>query len=299
MPVIDPSFTKPAKFTGLSACSGVVSGKPVFSSKDAVNSTVPCILIREETTPDDVAGMMAAKGIITMTGGTTSHAAVVARGFNKPCITGVGVNIIDAFAGQDIITMDGSTGRIWFETVPTLQCNAEVADKFAEMLFHTHGVAPIIYQTPKYEMDEALLYFGGELVDTNLIYSRICDASLKVKTLYVDLTQGVTEAERAFHSMFVENNSASVIVDKLEANPPANKIILIGAVSNKYKSIVTTESLETVILAKSAIAVSGTATPAMKRVLDWKKAEGLDIMTIGQKGEGKSIVSFEELLATV
>ena len=76
---LDPKFTKEPAFTGIPACSGVVSGKPVFSKEDAINCKEPCILVTEETTPDDIAGMRAAVGIMTMVGGMTSHAAVVAR----------------------------------------------------------------------------------------------------------------------------------------------------------------------------------------------------------------------------
>ena len=68
-PSIDPKFKTKPDFTGLPACPGVVSGKPVFSSKDAVNCKEPCILITHETSPDDIAGMAAAKGILTQTGG--------------------------------------------------------------------------------------------------------------------------------------------------------------------------------------------------------------------------------------
>ena len=60
----------------------------MFSSQDAVNCTEPCILVTHETNPDDIAGMAAAVGILTQTGGSTSHAAVVARAMDKPCIVG-------------------------------------------------------------------------------------------------------------------------------------------------------------------------------------------------------------------
>ena len=125
-PGIDPHFDTPHHMQGLPACPGVVTGKPVFSSDDAVNCTEPCILVTHETTPDDIKGMHSAVGILTQTGGATSHAAVVARAMDKPCITGctdleiqgnlIGMNgAVFAKSGADNfqITIDGSTGRVW------------------------------------------------------------------------------------------------------------------------------------------------------------------------------------------
>lgn len=121
-PSIDPAFKVEPDLIGLPACPGVVTGKPVFSSTDAVNCTEPCILITHETTPDDIAGMNAAVGILTQTGGATSHAAVVARAMDKACVVGCtdmelqGKLIGKAgkcFGSQDKVTIDGATGRVW------------------------------------------------------------------------------------------------------------------------------------------------------------------------------------------
>ena len=87
-PSIDPKFKMAPKFTGLPACPGVASGKPVFSAEDAIACNVPCILVTHETNPNDIAGMAKAVGILTQTGGATSHAAVVARAMDKTCIVG-------------------------------------------------------------------------------------------------------------------------------------------------------------------------------------------------------------------
>ena len=88
LPRIADGFSVEPHAVGKGACPGVVTGKPVFSSQDAVNCTEPCILVTHETNPDDIAGMAAAVGILTQTGGSTSHAAVVARAMDKPCIVG-------------------------------------------------------------------------------------------------------------------------------------------------------------------------------------------------------------------
>jgi pyruvate,orthophosphate dikinase len=131
-PSIDPKFKEKPSLTGLPACPGVVSGKPVFSSQDAINCTEPCILVTHETTPEDIAGMAKAVGILTQTGGATSHAAVVARAMDKPCI--VGATNLDIATMQKIgdhkITIDGSTGWAWFNIdVPVIDASDNASVK--------------------------------------------------------------------------------------------------------------------------------------------------------------------------
>lgn len=124
---VDPSFTTPPNMVGIAAGGGLVVGKAVFTSEAAINCNEPCILVREETDPDDIGGMNASVGILTATGGLTSHAAVVARGMNKTCVVGCtmmewqesppkahisGSNNIDFTEGAKI-TMDGATGNVW------------------------------------------------------------------------------------------------------------------------------------------------------------------------------------------
>lgn len=115
-PMLDPSFDVAPDHVGLPACPGVVSGKPVFSAEDAVNCTEPCILISHETTPDDIKGMAAAIGILTQTGGATSHAAVVARAMDKTCVVGCTGLDLTGLKNSDCarVTIDGSTGNVWF-----------------------------------------------------------------------------------------------------------------------------------------------------------------------------------------
>jgi pyruvate,orthophosphate dikinase len=130
---IDPSFKKAPTFTGIAAGGGVVSGVAMFTADSATNCKVPCILVTKETDPDDIGGMNASVGILTATGGLTSHAAVVARGMNKSCVVGstalsfsVGivsayVNGIKFFEEGDKLTIDGATGNVWVkEDVPLI-----------------------------------------------------------------------------------------------------------------------------------------------------------------------------------
>src|SRR6266545_4373509 len=124
-PMLDPNASYTVAATGLNASPGAASGKIVFDADTAAErgEREPVILVRWETTPDDIHGMIAAKGILTVHGGMTSHAAVVARGMGKPCVAGAeGVTIdVQAKTAQiggttvhegDVLTIDGGTGRV-------------------------------------------------------------------------------------------------------------------------------------------------------------------------------------------
>lgn len=129
-PILDPSFKTPAQLVGLPACPGVVTGRPVLSSEAAVAAAAAgetVILVTHETTPDDIAGMAAAVGILTQTGGITSHAAVVARGMDKPCITGCTALSLTSIANLSKISIDGSTGHVWYGEVPVVDASNDPA----------------------------------------------------------------------------------------------------------------------------------------------------------------------------
>jgi pyruvate,orthophosphate dikinase len=125
-PTIDPSSPRDVIATGLPASPGAATGKVVFTAEEAEKlggAGEAVILVREETSPEDIRGMDAARGIVTARGGMTSHAAVVARGMGRPCVSGAGEIHIDARAGEfhargktirayDVVTIDGSTGEV-------------------------------------------------------------------------------------------------------------------------------------------------------------------------------------------
>ncbi len=131
---------------GLPASPGAASGKVVFTSDDAerLNASMQnTILVRVETSPEDIHGMHAAKGILTARGGMTSHAAVVARGMGRPCVSGSSEIEIDyekkLFKAQDreikegdLITIDGSTGRIILGEVKTVK--PEISGEFSKLM---------------------------------------------------------------------------------------------------------------------------------------------------------------------
>jgi pyruvate,orthophosphate dikinase len=128
-PMIDRSAAPEPAARGLNASPGAASGAIVFDADTAVErgASEPVILVRFETTPDDIHGMIAAQGILTVHGGMTSHAAVVARGMGKPCVAGCdGLELSGGVArlgGQELhegdrITIDGGTGNVYLGEIP-------------------------------------------------------------------------------------------------------------------------------------------------------------------------------------
>jgi pyruvate,orthophosphate dikinase len=151
-PTIDPNAERKILANGLPASPGAACGEIVFSSEDAEalkNQGRKVILVRVETSPEDIHGMHAAEGILTTRGGMTSHAAVVARGMGKPCVSGAGTLRVDyraqtMTAGSttlkkgDTLTIDGSTGQVLAGKVPMLE--PALAGEFATVMKWADGV---------------------------------------------------------------------------------------------------------------------------------------------------------------
>jgi pyruvate,orthophosphate dikinase len=145
-PTLDPTAPRDVIAKGLPASPGAASGLIVFDADTAEKRAEmgdAVILVRVETSPEDIHGMHAAKGILTARGGMTSHAAVVARGMGRPCVSGVGSLAIDAKAKTirvsgrelregDVITIDGATGEVMVGAVPTVQ--PELAGDFGTLM---------------------------------------------------------------------------------------------------------------------------------------------------------------------
>jgi pyruvate,orthophosphate dikinase len=145
-PTIDPKAERNVIGVGLPASPGAATGEIVFSSDEAEEARAQnrkVILVRIETSPEDIHGMHAAEGILTTRGGMTSHAAVVARGMGKPCVSGAGSLRVDYRAGTltamgqtlrkgDVITIDGASGQVLKGSVPMLQ--PELSGDFAAIM---------------------------------------------------------------------------------------------------------------------------------------------------------------------
>ena len=153
VPQLAPNFHGKSLAQGLSASPGAASGKIVFDADSAElrgRAGEKIILVREETKPEDIHGFFQAQGILTSRGGKTSHAAVVARGMGKPCVSGCEQIVINdqlrcAQIGQttlqegDVITIDGSTGHVYAGDVPTVE--AEISHEMELLLTWADEVA--------------------------------------------------------------------------------------------------------------------------------------------------------------
>ncbi len=149
-PTIDPAAARDVIAAGLPASPGAATGKIVFDADEAERlgqAGESVILVREETSPEDIHGMHAARGVVTARGGMTSHAAVVARGMGRPCVSGAGeLNIGKGqftargrtFSAGDIITIDGSKGEIMLGSPAMIE--PELTGDFATLMGWADGV---------------------------------------------------------------------------------------------------------------------------------------------------------------
>ena len=160
-PTLDPTATKKTLAKGLPASPGAASGQIVFTADEAEKKAgqgIAVVLVRIETSPEDIHGMKAARGILTARGGMTSHAAVVARGMGKPCVAGTSAISIDYAHEQmavtlyaddgmpfdtitlkkgDLITLDGGAGMVYQGAIPTVP--AALSAEFAELMEWADG----------------------------------------------------------------------------------------------------------------------------------------------------------------
>ncbi|MDY0872724.1 pyruvate, phosphate dikinase [Dongia rigui] len=170
-PTLDPKAKKDVIARGLPASPGAACGKVVFTADEAEDRAAKgdkVILVRVETSPEDIHGMHAAVGILTTRGGMTSHAAVVARGMGRPCVSGAGDLRVDAAAktmvvkGQkigegDLITIDGGTGEVMLGAVSTIEpvLSGDFAtlmgwaDEFRQLKIRTNAETPLDARTAR------------------------------------------------------------------------------------------------------------------------------------------------------
>jgi pyruvate,orthophosphate dikinase len=163
-PGFDPNAKKNVLARGLPASPGAAVGKIAFTAEEAekrVAAGEQIILVRRETEPADIGGMHVAEGILTSTGGMTSHAAVVARGMGTPCVAGAGALMIDqvnrvmkigdaTFGTDHVISIDGGTGEVMDGSVPTVEATLsgpfgiimKWADKYRTLKVFTNGDTP-------------------------------------------------------------------------------------------------------------------------------------------------------------
>ncbi|CAN7477490.1 pyruvate, phosphate dikinase [Bradyrhizobium sp. LjRoot220] len=175
-PTIDPSAKRDVIATGLPASPGAASGEIVFSSDEAAKLQADgrkVILVRVETSPEDIHGMHAAEGILTTRGGMTSHAAVVARGMGKPCVSGCGTIRVDygrgtmsigtrTFKTGDVITIDGSVGQVLAGRMPMIE--PKLSGEFGTLMGWADAVRKLGVRVNADTPEDArtAIKFGGE-----------------------------------------------------------------------------------------------------------------------------------------
>lgn len=193
-PTLDPKAEKTLLAKGLPASPGGVSGQIVFTAEEAVvwkEAAKKVILVRIETSPEDIAGMVAAQGILTTRGGMTSHAAVVARGMGKCCVAGCGDVDIDyhnktmkvkgyVLKEGDVITLDGGTGEVFLGEVKTLEPSLDsyferimqIADRVRTLKVRTNADTPKDAETARKFGAEGIglcrtehMFFGADRID--------------------------------------------------------------------------------------------------------------------------------------
>ncbi|MDE2466957.1 MAG: pyruvate, phosphate dikinase, partial [Alphaproteobacteria bacterium] len=175
-PTLDPDAPKRQVAAGLAASPGAATGEVAFTAEEAEKLAAEgrsVILVRTETSPEDIHGMHAAKGILTARGGMTSHAAVVARGMGRPCVSGAGMLKIDATKGVmvsggqtisrgDVITIDGSTGHVFLGAVPMRE--PELTGDFGTLMGWADAVRKLKIRTNADRPEDAAVArkFGAE-----------------------------------------------------------------------------------------------------------------------------------------
>lgn len=194
-PTLDPHAEKTVLAKGLPASPGGVFGQIVFTSEEAVEwkeKGKKVILVRIETSPEDIAGMVAAQGILTTRGGMTSHAAVVARGMGKCCVAGCGEVDVDyrtetlkvkgyVLKKGDVITLDGSTGEVFLGEIKTVEPKLDayfsevmaMADRTRKLKIRTNADTPKDADTARGFGAEGIglcrtehMFFGADRIDS-------------------------------------------------------------------------------------------------------------------------------------
>ena len=214
-PTLDPDAERRIIARGLPASPGAASGQIVFSA-DAAEAQAAAgeavILCRVETSPEDIHGMHAARGILTTRGGMTSHAAVVARGMGRACVAGAGELRIDYKSAVmrvrdhelkegDIITVDGGTGEVMLGEVPTIQTELsgnfgtlmEWADEARTMKVRANAETPLDARTAR--------RFGAEGIGLCRTEHMFFDAERIVAVREMILADGSAERRKALHKI--------------------------------------------------------------------------------------------------
>jgi len=318
-PRLDPDFDVVPSGIGIGASTGVVVGRAVFSSKAAVASKDPCILIAKETTPDDIAGINAAVGILTAKGGATSHAAVVARGMGKVCVVGatgllIGPTTVssgEVLIGEgDWVTIDGSTGRYWLGVRAALvEGSAKIARRFEETILRQLEVKDVIITHPD-TLSAGVVRVQQFIKDHGVVAMEALIAKMSGGVLdcrpidavaETEATQGlaVYEANALIGSMFggpdkgIPWKTLYSILDSVKLKPKAEITVMYTenvTVPPQYRGVAVVTTLSELIYSKGYITPSfdldqqALDKGALDRLIDLKANAGEPVKFILGKG---------------
>ena len=298
LPVVSPDFKVPAIFKGISGCSGIATGRPVFTSAEAVEARAngeKVILITKETTPEDIAGMVAAEGVLTMEGGSTSHAAVVARGMNKVCVVGLKKPLTKfKLKSVKVVSLNGSTGEVWLQDVPVVGGLNPDVEEFLKLLVGQGSV--IVTKPPAHRVERLVLDLSKNiLLSDDKIKALIlqcrdkCDvltvavSHLPVVTwVSVFLNAGVMLARledvRLLVEEFVDPQSGKPYVDKVTGWESKVLSSVEYKVINSLEDLVTIEATNTMILFPAKMEGS----KSVEKVVAWLKNDGKALSLLGK-----------------
>jgi pyruvate, orthophosphate dikinase len=233
-PTLDPKAERTVIARGLPASPGAASGAIVFTADEAERQAKDgrkVILVRQETSPEDIHGMHAAEGILTTRGGMTSHAAVVARGMGKPCVSGAGALRVDAARGElfvgglvigagDTITIDGSTGEVMRGRVPTAQ--PALSGDFATVMGWADGIRRLGVRANADTPDDARTArgFGAEGIGLCRTEHMFFDAKRILAVRQMIMAETETERRKALDTLLPMQRSDFAALFRIMAGLP-------------------------------------------------------------------------------
>lgn len=295
LPVVDPKFKTAPDFTGIPACSGVAVGVVATSSAKAVEMAAkgkPVVLVTEETTPEDIKGMVAASGILTMTGGSTCHAAVVARSMNRACIVGLGKPHSQFKDGQPI-TIDGSTGNVWLAHVPVVGGKNKDVEAFRDLVI---GEGSLLVDTvPTHRTRKVVLDLANSLIQSDTEIMKMVQATNDMCDELTIMLALPTADQLQVLNVYFTDEALSARIDSvrtmLEAMAPEGAKFIGWSPKNggsAIKCVSAKSLLDLVLLDSSAMLVTSVLAPAEQqafdRVIKWLSAENIHLSRLNSKG---------------
>lgn len=307
VPSVDPGYKEPPYAVGKAACAGVAVGVVAQSSASALKMIAEgkkVVLVTKETCPDDIEAMHKSQGVLTMEGGATSHAAVVARSMNRCCVVGLGMPLTSFPEGSEI-TIDGNTGRIWMHhKVKVNAGDPSLVDAFVNKVYgesvEISSALPTV-KTPAWVLDlsHRLHESPGDIADD------IKAALENTDHLYVSFLCCKDPALSKFYEQFFDlyegvYSRVAGVIKSLPKPPKGKQITLLNDRAGAYvlpshvaDFAVTPASVEGLakLIAPGTHMVlpdhSGGMDPAVyNRLCKWLSMEGIHVVVMNVPGEG-------------